>query len=62
MMEILKACVNAKYKIGTTGTLPTEKSELLQIKAVLGEVLFEIRSRISSIEAFLQSCRLLTSF
>lgn len=45
LSKILKSCINARYKIGTTGTLPTDKCEQLQIKAVLGNVLFELRSK-----------------
>lgn len=45
MVKILNACHNAKYRIGTTGTLPTDKAEALQIKAVLGDVIFELRSK-----------------
>lgn len=42
--KILKSAHNAIYKIGTSGTLPTELSEQLQINAVLGNVLFELKS------------------
>ena len=43
--QILKQCENARFKIGTTGTLPTDKSELLQIKSVIGDVIFELKSK-----------------
>lgn len=43
--QMLRQCVNAKYKIGTTGTLPTDKSEILQIKSVIGDVIFELKSK-----------------
>lgn len=42
---ILTSCINAKYKIGTTGTLPTAKADLLTITSVLGRVIFELKSR-----------------
>lgn len=42
--KILKSAHNAIYKIGTSGTLPTELSEQLQINAVLGNVMFELKS------------------
>lgn len=42
--KILKSCINAEYKIGTSGTLPTEESDQLRINAVLGDVLFELKS------------------
>ena len=43
--KIIKSCTNARFKIGTTGTLPTDKAELLKIKAVIGEVIFELKSK-----------------
>ena len=43
--QMLRQCVNAKYKIGTTGTLPTDKSDILQIKSVIGDVIFELKSK-----------------
>ena len=42
--RILKLMHNAEYKIGTSGTLPTEISEQLQINSVIGNVLFELKS------------------
>lgn len=45
LTRIVKSAFNAKYKIGTTGTLPTELSEQLQINAVMGNVEFELKSR-----------------
>lgn len=42
---IIKRCCNARYKIGTTGTLPTDAADLLTIKSVLGEVLFQVTSK-----------------
>lgn len=43
--KLMKECTNARFKIGTTGTLPTDKAELLKIKAVMGEVIFELKSK-----------------
>ena len=43
--KIIKSCTNARFKIGTTGTLPTDKSELLKIKSVIGDVIFELKSK-----------------
>lgn len=45
LSKITKQCTNARFKIGTTGTLPTDKSDLLQIKSVLGDVIFELKSK-----------------
>lgn len=42
--RLLKLMHNAEYKIGTSGTLPTEISEQLQINGVIGNVLFELKS------------------
>lgn len=42
--RLLKLMHNAEYKIGTSGTLPTEISEQLQINSVIGNVLFELKS------------------
>jgi|SRR5690554_132354 len=44
LSKVVKQCSNAVYKIGVTGTLPEGKSELLEIKSVLGEVLYELKS------------------
>jgi superfamily II DNA or RNA helicase len=45
LAKLAKQCVNARFKIGTTGTLPTEKSDLLKIRSVLGDVIFELKSK-----------------
>jgi len=37
--KIAKQCVNAEYRIGTTGTLPEEQSELYTIFGYLGRVI-----------------------
>lgn len=43
--KILKACENSIWRIGTTGTLPTSRADLLTIASVLGSVLFRITSK-----------------
>ena len=43
--RLMKQCVNAEYKIGTTGTLPTEMADQLVINGVLGNIIFELKSR-----------------
>lgn len=45
LCDIIKYCVNAEYKIGTTGTLPTDPGDQLIIKSLLGEVIFELKSK-----------------
>lgn len=45
LSKIMKWCTNAYYKIGTTGTLPNDKCDLLQIREVVGEVIFELKSK-----------------
>lgn len=45
LCNIIKFCTNAKYKIGTTGTLPTDPGDQLVIKSLLGEVIFELKSK-----------------
>jgi len=43
--EILNYCSNAKYKIGTTGTLPNDAGDILKIRSVIGDVIFELKSK-----------------
>lgn len=45
LSRIVKCAFNAEYKIGTTGTLPAELSDQLLINGVLGNVVFELKSR-----------------
>ena len=45
LSKLMKWCVNAYYKIGTTGTLPNDKCDLLQIREVVGDVIFELKSK-----------------
>ena len=45
LSKLMKWCTNAYYKIGTTGTLPNDKCDLLQIREVVGEVIFELKSK-----------------
>lgn len=45
LCNIIKFCTNAQYKIGTTGTLPTDPGDQLIIKSLLGEVIFELKSK-----------------
>ena len=43
--RLLKQCLGADYKIGTTGTLPTETADQLMINGVLGNVIYELKSK-----------------
>lgn len=43
--RLLKQCLGADYKIGTTGTLPTETADQLMINSVLGNVIYELKTR-----------------
>ena len=43
--RLLKQCLSADYKIGTTGTLPTETADQLMINGVLGNVIYELKSK-----------------
>lgn len=45
LTKLMKWCINAYYKIGTTGTLPNDKCDLLQIREVVGDVIFELKSK-----------------
>lgn len=45
LFGIIGHCVNARIKIGTTGTLPTDAAELLKVQSVLGSVIFELKSK-----------------
>lgn len=44
IQKILKMCSKAEYRIGFTGTLPDEKSDLYTINGYLGPTLFSINS------------------
>lgn len=45
LREIGNKCVNAEYRIGLTGTLPIEKSDVWAIMSGLGPVLYELKSK-----------------
>jgi len=44
LFGILQYCVNARVKLGTTGTLPTDKLDQMKIQANLGNVIYELKS------------------
>lgn len=43
--DYLKLCANAKFKIGTTGTLPPSDCDQMSVKSVLGRTLYRITSK-----------------
>lgn len=45
IQNIMKQCINAEYRIGTTATLPDEKSDLWNIYSVLGFPIFEYTTK-----------------
>jgi hypothetical protein len=44
LQQILKACTNADYRFGFTGTLPDEKADLYTIHGYIGPTLFSIKA------------------
>jgi len=43
--QVLKKCINASFRIGFTGTMPKEPSDVYNIKSVLGDVIFKLKSK-----------------
>ena len=43
--SVMKKCINSDYRLGFTGTLPTELSDVMNIKSSLGPVIFELKSK-----------------
>jgi superfamily II DNA or RNA helicase len=43
--SVMKKCKNADYRLGFTGTMPTEKSDEMNIKSSLGPLIFELKSK-----------------
>lgn len=46
LMKIAKFCVNAKYRLGFTGTVPTEPTDYCNIFGVLGSKIYDLKSKI----------------
>jgi superfamily II DNA or RNA helicase len=44
LKNIMLKCVNSKYKLGFTGTLPDETADLLTIFSYLGNVIFKLKT------------------
>jgi superfamily II DNA or RNA helicase len=45
LKSIAELCVNASYRIGTTGTMPKDKSECTMIMGALGPVIYKIDTK-----------------
>lgn len=45
LQEILKKCANAHYRIGLTGTLPTEEADIYNIYGYLGPTMVSVKSK-----------------
>lgn len=43
--SVMKKCRKADYRLGFTGTLPTERADEMNIKSSLGPVIFELKSK-----------------
>jgi len=58
IQTVLKKCVNAEYKLGLTGTLPTEKVDRFNIFGYLGPVIYKLKSRELIDRGFLTDIRI----
>ena len=45
LMKIAKFCVNARYRVGFTGTIPTEPVDYNNVFGVLGQKIYELKSK-----------------
>ena len=45
IQKVLKKCANAEYKLGLTGTLPTDKVDRFNIFGYLGPTIYQLKSR-----------------
>lgn len=45
IQTVLKKCTNAEYKLGLTGTLPTEKVDRFNIFGYLGPIIYKLKSK-----------------
>lgn len=43
--SVMKKCKKADYRLGFTGTLPTERADEMNIRSSLGPVIFELKSK-----------------
>lgn len=56
--NILKKCVYAEYRIGLTGTLPTEEADIYNIYGYLGPKIAEVKSRTLIDRGFLSDIKI----
>ncbi len=58
LTKIAKACTHANYRLGFTGTLPSVKLDLLNIKAYIGPLLREYGPGQLSEEGYISKCNI----
>lgn len=58
IQTVLKKCINAEYKLGTTGTLPTEMVDKYNIYGYLGPVIYKLKSKTLIDKGFLSDIRI----
>lgn len=56
LAEIVKAAVNAKYRLGFTGTMPFSELDQLQVKSYLGPVIKEFKSADLATKGYVSKC------
>jgi superfamily II DNA or RNA helicase len=56
LREILQGCINASFKIGMTGTMPTNKLDELNVMSYLGPVLKTFRGRDIADMGYISKC------
>jgi superfamily II DNA or RNA helicase len=62
IMTVLKKCVNAEYKLGLTGTLPTEPIDRFNIFGYLGTPIYNLRSDELIERGFLTDIRIINTY
>ena len=58
--DILSNCKNAIYRLGFTGTLPTHKLDLWNVKSFLGPVLREYNAKYLAKKGYISECNIKT--
>jgi superfamily II DNA or RNA helicase len=62
IQTVLKKCVNAEYKLGMTGTLPTEPIDRFNIFGYLGPVIYKLKSHELISRGFLSDMRVINTY
>lgn len=62
IQTVLKKCINAEYKIGLTGTLPTEQIDRFNIYGYLGPVIYKLTSKELIDKGFLSDIRIVNTY